>query len=276
MLSYQHDYHAGNHADVLKHSVLALLIEALKRKDAPFRVIDSHAGSGVYDLTSKMAQHGREFESGAALVMSAADSPACIRPYLSVLRQLNGDDALRYYPGSPQLARSLLREQDELELFELHPQAAAALRARYRGDRRVHIHDRDGFEGVVAVVPPPERRGIALIDPSYEQKEEFTRVGEVVAACHRRFASGVYVVWYPLIRHRGPDILIDAFRQLQLPQLFHVELEVAPTSDALRGSGLLIANLPYEVDDELAALLPWLERTLSRGARGSTRAEWLE
>lgn len=276
MLSYQHDYHAGNHADVLKHSVLALLIEALKRKDAPFRVIDSHAGSGVYDLTSKMAQHGREFESGAALVMSAADSPACIRPYLSVLRQLNGDDALRYYPGSPQLARSLLREQDELELFELHPQAAAALRARYRGDRRVHIHDRDGFEGVVAALPPPERRGIALIDPSYEQKEEFTRVGEVVAACHRRFASGVYVVWYPLIRHRGPDILIDAFRQLQLPQLFHVELEVAPTSDALRGSGLLIANLPYEVDDELAALLPWLERTLSRGARGSTRAEWLE
>ena len=276
MLSYQHDYHAGNHADVLKHSALALLIEALKRKDAPFRVIDSHAGSGVYDLTSKMAQHGREFESGAALVMSAADSPACIRPYLSVLRQLNGDDALRYYPGSPQLARSLLREQDELELFELHPQAAAALRARYRGDRRVHIHDRDGFEGVVAVVPPPERRCIALIDPSYEQKEEFTRVGEVVAACHRRFASGVYVVWYPLIRHRGPDILIDAFRQLQLPRLFHVELEVAPTSDALRGSGLLIANLPYEVDDELAALLPWLERTLSRGARGSTRAEWLE
>jgi len=276
MLSYQHDYHAGNHADVLKHSVLALLIEALKRKDAPFRVIDSHAGSGVYDLTSKMAQHGREFESGAALVMSAADSPACIRPYLSVLRQLNGDDALRYYPGSPQLARNLLREQDELELFELHPQAAAALRARYRGDRRVHIHDRDGFEGVVAALPPPERRGIALIDPSYEQKEEFTRVGKVVAACHRRFASGVYVVWYPLIRHRGPDILIDAFRQLQLPQLFHVELEVAPTSDALRGSGLLIANLPYEVDDELAALLPWLERTLSRGARGSTRAEWLE
>jgi 23S rRNA (adenine2030-N6)-methyltransferase len=276
MLSYQHDYHAGNHADVLKHSVLALLIEALKRKPAPFRVIDSHAGSGVYDLTSKMAQHGREFESGAALVVSAIDSPACIRPYLSVLEQQNGDNALRYYPGSPQLARSLLREQDELELFELHPQAAAALRALYHGDRRVHIHERDGFEGIVAAVPPPERRGILLIDPSYERKEEFTRVGDVVATCHKRFARGVYVVWYPLIRHRGAEILIDALRRLRLPRSFHVEIEVAPRSDALRGSGLVIANLPYNVDDELMALLPWLERKLCRGDRGSTTAEWLK
>jgi 23S rRNA (adenine2030-N6)-methyltransferase len=276
MLSYQHDYHAGNHADVLKHSVLALLIEALERKTAPLRVIDTHAGSGVYDLTSKMAQHGREFENGAALVMSASDSPPCLRPYLSVLEQLNGDGVLRYYPGSPELARSLLREQDELELFELHPQAAAALRARYRGDRRVHIHDRDGFEGVVAVVPPPERRGIALIDPSYERKDEFTRVGEVIGACHKRFASGVYVVWYPLIRHLGPEILIDALRELRLPRLFHVELEVAPTSDALRGSGLLIVNLPYAIEGELGALLPWLERKLRRGDRGSATAEWLE
>jgi 23S rRNA (adenine2030-N6)-methyltransferase len=275
VLSYQHDYHAGNHADVVKHSVLALLIRALQRKATPLRVIDSHAGSGIYDLESRMAQHGREFETGAALALSAADPPPCALPYLEVLAAVNAGGALRHYPGSPELALRLLRAQDELELFELHPQALAALRARYARNRQVHIHGRDGFEGLVAVVPPKDRRGVALIDPSYERKEEFARVREVVAACQQRWANGVYVVWYPLIRHAGADRLIEELRRLELPRAFRVEVEVAPAADGLRGSGLIIANLPYRVETELNELLPWLSRVLRRGRVGTQVAQWL-
>jgi 23S rRNA (adenine2030-N6)-methyltransferase len=275
MLSYQHDYHAGNHADVLKHTVLALLIEALKRKPAALRVIDSHAGSGVYDLGSQMAQHGREFESGVALVRAARDPPSSLRPYLDVLDGLNGPGALRDYPGSPELAVRLLRAQDHLELFELHPQASAALQKRYGRNTQVHVHRRDGFEGLVAVVPPKERRGIALIDPAYEQKDDFSRVADLVAACRKRWANGVYMVWYPLIRHAGADRLIEALRALQTPRTLRVELEVAPNSDGLKGSGLVIANLPFQVETELRKLIPWLGRVLAQSADATHGMRWL-
>lgn len=275
MLSYQHDYHAGNHADVLKHSVLALLIRALQRKPAALRVIDSHAGSGVYDLESRMAQHGREFETGVALVRRASAPLPCVRPYLAVLDELNAAGGLRHYPGSPELAARLLREQDHLELFELHPQAARALRARYARNPRVHVHRRDGFEGLVAVVPPTERRGIVLIDPAYEEKNDFSRVADVVAACCKRWASGVYMVWYPLIRHSGADRLIETLGKLKIPRTLRVELEVAPHSDGLRGSGLVIANLPFQVDRDLRELAPWLGRVLAQSAGGTHGIHWL-
>jgi 23S rRNA (adenine2030-N6)-methyltransferase len=275
LLSYQHDYHAGNHADVLKHTVLALLIQALKRKPAALRVIDSHAGSGVYDLGNQMAQHGREFETGVALVREARDPPAAVRPYLDVLAGLNGAGALRDYPGSPELALRLLREQDHLELFELHPQAATALQKRYARNAQVHVHRRDGFEGLVAVVPPQERRGIALIDPAYEEKDDFGRVADLVAACRKRWANGVYMIWYPLIRHAGADRLIDALRELTIPRTLRVELEVAPNADGLRGSGLVIANLPFQVETELKKLVPWLGRVLAQSADARHGIRWL-
>jgi 23S rRNA (adenine2030-N6)-methyltransferase len=274
LLSYQHDYHAGNHADVLKHTVLALLIQALKRKPAAFRVIDSHAGSGVYDLGSHMAQHGREFDTGVALVRQAKDPPA-VRPYLEVLDGLNGAGTLRVYPGSPELAARLLREQDHLELFELHPQAVAALQKRYARNAQVHVHRRDGFEGLVAVVPPKERRGIALIDPAYEDKDDFGRVADLVAACRKRWANGVYMVWYPLIRHAGADRLIEVLREFAIPRTLRVELEVAPNSEGLKGSGLVIANLPFQVETDLRRLVPWLGRVLAQTADATHSVRWL-
>ena len=275
MLSYQHDYHAGNHADVLKHSVLVLLIRALQRKPTALRIIDSHAGSGSYDLGSELAQRGREFERGAALVMRARAAPAPIRPYLDLLREHNSDGALRRYPGSPELAARLLRAQDHLELFELHPQAATALRRRYARNSQIHVHRRDGFEGLVAAVPPQERRGIALIDPAYEQKEDFGRVAELVAACHKRWANGVYMIWYPLIRHAGADRLIEALGKHTIPRTLRVELEVAPQADGLRGSGLVIANLPFQVDSEIRELVAWLARELAQSAAAAHAAYWL-
>lgn len=274
VLSYQHDYHAGNHADVLKHSVFAMLIRALQRRPAPIRIIDCHAGSGLYDLEAPLAQRGREFERGAARVLAAPQPPASLLPYLDALKALNTDGTLRRYPGSPQLALSLLREHDHLELFELHPQASAALHGHFRRQRRVHIHRRDGFEGVLAVLPPKEHRGIVLIDPSYEQKNEFARVAATLADAYGRWAGGVFVVWYPLIRHAGSARLIADLRKLKLPKAFLVELELEPDAAGLRGSGLVIANLPYQAEREVAALLPWLRRALA-GDAGGSRAEWL-
>jgi 23S rRNA (adenine2030-N6)-methyltransferase len=275
LLSYQHEYHAGNHADVLKHTVLALLVQGLQRKPAALRVIDSHAGSGVYDLGSPMALHGREFETGVARVRRANDPPPSVRPYLDVLEKLNANGTLRYYPGSPELVARLLRAQDHLELFELHPQAAAALRACYARNRQVHVHRRDGFEGLVAAVPPKERRGIALIDPAYEQKSDFGRVADVVSACHKRWPSGIYMIWYPLIRHVGADRLIEALRKAKTPRTLRVEIEVDPLSSGLRGSGLVIANLPFRVDEELRELVPWLRRVLAQSAGATYGIHWL-
>lgn len=275
MLSYQHEYHAGNHADVLKHSVLALLIRALQRKPKPLRVLDTHAGSGLYDLGSPEAQRGREFERGIARVLGERPVPPELASYVETVESCN-EGELRIYPGSPGIARSLLREIDHLELFELHPRAHAALEKTFRRDRRVHVHRRDGFEGVLGVVPPPERRGLVLIDPSYETQNDFTRVLDVVPALHRRWANGVIAVWYPLLRSPEARAFVRRLGALELPRLFQVELEVEPAgSFGLRGSGLVIANLPYGVDAELETLAPWLHRRLAVDGAGGFRAAWL-
>jgi 23S rRNA (adenine2030-N6)-methyltransferase len=281
VLSYQHDYHAGNHADVLKHSVLAILIRALQRKPGALRVIDSHAGSGIYDLCGELPGRGQEHRNGVMRLLAeppalaTAGPPSSLAPYLEALRALNPDGNLRYYPGSPQLALTLLRAQDQLELFELHPQASAALQAHFRRQPRVHVHRRDGFEGLVAVVPPPERRGIVLIDPSYEQKSDYVRVAEAVAAASKRWSNGVYVIWYPLIPQPGSGKLITALARLKLAATYQVELEPSPDSPGLRGSGLVIVNLPYQIDAELECLLPLLLTHLSADGSGTSRAGWL-
>src|SRR5690606_4704543 len=263
MLSYQHEYHAGNHADVVKHAVLALLIDALQRKPKPMRVIDSHAGAGFYDLTSLEAQRNREFANGIARILDARPVPPELSRYVGAVEALNGGDVLLRYPGSPQLARMLLRDNDRLELFELHPQACASLKAVFDGDRRVHLHRRDAFEGVPAVVPPPERRGLVLIDPAYEKREEFNQVLDLLPALLERWANGVYAGWYPLLRRPEARAYVRQLRALDMPRMFQVELQVAAAgSFGLCGSGLVIANLPYGVDAQLKTLLPWLHQRL--------------
>lgn len=276
MLSYQHEYHAGNHADVVKHAVLALLIDALQRKPKPIRVIDSHAGAGFYDLTSPAAQRNREFADGIARILDARPVPPELSRYVGAVETLNGGDVLLRYPGSPQLARMLLRDDDHLELFELHPQSCASLKAVFDGDRRVHLHRRDAFEGVPAVVPPPERRGIVLIDPAYEQREDFNRVLDLLPVLLRRWANGVYAVWYPLLRRPEARAYVRQLRALDMPRMFQVELQVAPAgSFGLYGSGLVIANLPYGVDAQLKTLLPWLHQRLAPQGVGAWQARWL-
>ena len=285
MLSYQHDYHAGNHADVLKHSVLALVIRALQRKDTPLRVLDSHAGSGVYDLRSHEARKNAEFAGGIERLLAVPNPPLEVHDYLAAVQVVNGianptatagRPEFRLYPGSPQVARHLLRAGDHLELLELHPGALARLHRNYGRDEQVHIHDRDAFEGLPALLPPVERRGIVLVDSAYEVKEDFTGVVELLKACHRRWATGTYLIWYPLIRHPLAGRFTAKVRASGIPRILKVELEVeAAGFDGMRGSGLCIVNPPYGLDQKLNVLLPYLWETLKNDPRSGWHVEWL-
>lgn len=277
MLSYQHEYHCGNHADVLKHAVLALCLAALIRKDKPLRVLDAHAGAGIYDLRSPAARKNAEFAHGIARVLAAPHAPATLEPYLSAVRALNpAKGRLHRYPGSPELARWLLRSDDQLELIELHPQAVAVLRRQLGRDPRAHIHQRDSFEGLPALLPPPERRGLVLIDPSYEVKDEFPRVVELLKTCHRRWPTGVYLAWYPLIRHPQSERFAAKVRATGIRRIFQAELQVdVDATPGLRGSGVLIINPPFGVAEELQQVMPWLWEVLAVDRRGHWCAEWL-
>lgn len=272
MLSYQHEYHAGNHADVLKHAVLALLIEALQRKPGALRVYDTHAGSGLYDLTAPEAARAREYQGGIARVIDAPLSS--LAPYLAAVAAENPGGGLHRYPGSPAIARGLLRPDDHLELFELHPRAHAALKALFERDPQVHVHRRDGFEGLPAVSPPPEKRGLALIDPSYETHSDFANVLTLVPKVLRRWPHGVIAVWYPLLASREADRFADKLGKLALPKGYRLELRLQPPAErGLQGSGLVIANLPYGLEPALATLVDALHRQLGRTDVGGTRAE---
>lgn len=276
MLSYQHEYHAGNHADVLKHAVLALVIRALQRKEAPIRVFDCHAGSGSYDLAGPEARRNAEHEGGVARVLAAAHPPAAIEPYLEAVRAANPGGRLRRYPGSPRIARHFLRPGDHLVLMELHPRALAALRATLGRDAQVHVHGRDCFEGLPALVPPPERRGVVLVDPSYELKEDFARVAGLLATCHRRWPGGVYLLWYPLLRDRHAERFPARVAATGIRRIWRLELQVEVDAfDGMRGSGLLVVNPPFGTPEALAVLQPWLHEALAVRGQGQWQSGWL-
>lgn len=276
MLSYQHTYHAGNHADVLKHAVLALVIEALKAKDKPFRFIDAHAGSGIYDLRTTEARRHREHRGGIGRLLAAPAIPPALDVYLDVVRELNPDGVLRAYPGSPEIARRLGRAGDHAELLELHPRALADLRQAYGRERRVHVHERDCYEGLPALLPPPERRGVVLIDPAYEVKAEAKRAVDLLQTCHGRFPGGVYLLWYPLVPDPATGRLPGQVVATGIRRVYQAELQVEwDDYFGLRGSGMIVVNPPWGLDGVLAELLPWLWQTLAVEGRGHFTAEWL-
>jgi 23S rRNA (adenine2030-N6)-methyltransferase len=284
-MNYRHAFHAGNHADVLKHVVLAWMIERLKAKAAPFRVLDSHAGIGIYDLTGEAAGRTGEWrdgvgrlhdETGAALPLSPP-AEAVLAPWRSAVAAVNGNGALRRYPGSPEIARLALRPQDRLALNELHPEDHASLASAYRRDARVRITNRDADLVVKAQLPPPERRGIVLIDPAYEATDEAGRAIAMLAEGHRRFASGIFVLWYPVT---GDDLSRRIERDakaLALPKTLDLRLDVRkPVSGAgLAGSGLLIVNPPWPLEETLRDLLPELVERLRQGRGAGSSLAWL-
>jgi 23S rRNA (adenine2030-N6)-methyltransferase len=271
VLSYRHAYHAGNHADVLKHLVLASCLEYLGRKETPYRYVDTHAGAGGYDLSSGYGAEHEEWRNGTERLRAfVADSrsgqaPPAVRRYLELVdafRSFEGGDA---YPGSPAIAATFLRQDDRATLFELHPVDHATLEERFAGDDRIQVRKADGLAGLRSLLPPPSRRALVLIDPSYEVKDEYGLVVETVADALRRFATGVYVIWYPILEREEAQSLPDRLFALETLRRCKVELRVKlPREDGrgMCGSGVIILNPPWTLREVLEESLPYLERAL--------------
>ncbi|MDR2093605.1 MAG: 23S rRNA (adenine(2030)-N(6))-methyltransferase RlmJ [Azoarcus sp.] len=266
MLSYRHAFHADNHADVLKHFVLAELLAYYNGKEKPWTYIDTHAGAGCYVLESAEAGKTAEFAEGIGRLWTRPDPPEAIAAYLDTVRQFNPGGRLLFYPGSPALAMSFARERDGLHLFERHPTDLQALRRTFSSRAsRVHIRGGDGFAGLVALLPPPGRRAVTLIDPSYEIKSDYRQVVEVLGAALRRFATGCYVLWYPLLARPESRLLPERLAKLGAENWLEVRLRVrrAPREGfGLFGSGLYIVNPPWVLPERLRAVLPWLAGAL--------------
>jgi 23S rRNA (adenine2030-N6)-methyltransferase len=277
-MNYQHAFHAGNFADVHKHAVLARILVHLRAKPAAFRVIDTHAGAGRYDLSAPEAVRGGEWQDGIKRLWEASPSSELrdfLAPYLDVVAALNPDRSLRTYPGSPAIVQALLRAQDRLIACELEPRASGALKAALRADRRAKVLAIDGWTALRAYGPPKERRGLILVDPSYEENADFNRLSNELAVAHGKWPSGIYLLWYPIKERDAPDALARRLRRLALPNVLRSELMLGPArADAgLAGSGLILLNPPFRLDAQLRALLPELARILSPQA--ACRVDWL-
>jgi 23S rRNA (adenine2030-N6)-methyltransferase len=276
-MNYQHAFHAGNFADVHKHAVLARILDYLKAKPAAFRVIDTHAGSGRYDLCAPESTRGGEWQGGIGKIWRAPfPDPvrALLKPYLDAVAGLNPGGTLRLYPGSPLLMLALLRPQDRLIACELEPRAAAGLKGVLH-DRRAKALAIDGWTALGAYVPPKERRGVILLDPPFEEGGDFTRLPNALAAAQRKWPTGIYVLWYPIKEREAPDALARRLRKLAIPAVLRCEITLMPPrADAgLIGSGLVVVNPPFKLGAELKILVPALAAAFGPQAAG--RIDWL-
>jgi 23S rRNA (adenine2030-N6)-methyltransferase len=279
-MNYRHAFHAGNFADVVKHVVLSRILEHLRAKPSPFRVIDTHAGAGRYDLAGPEASRTGEWRDGIGRIAAARFAPdveTLLAPYRAVVARFNPDARLATYPGSCEIARTRLRAQDRLIACELEPTAADALAANLAGDSRVKVVAIDGWTALTAYVPPKERRGLVLVDPAFEQADEFARLAARFAEAHRKWPTGVYVLWYPIKSRHDPDDLARRLQRLATPKVLRAELTITAVDacDGLAGSGLVIVNPPWRLDEELAVLLPPLAACLARDRAAAHRIDWL-
>ena len=279
-MNYRHAFHAGSFADVFKHAVLCRILHYLRGKPAAFRVIDTHAGAGLYDLTSSEASRGGEWRDGIERLLTtqlAAPMAALLAPFLEVVGALNERDRLTTYPGSPALARAWLRPQDRLIACELEPKACVTLAGHLRGDTRIKTIEIDGWAALTAYLPPSERRGLVLVDPPFEDDGDFHRLSHGLALANRKWATGVYALWYPIKDRGEPDALAKRLRRLGPAKILRAELNVAPLSDPARlnGCGLILVNPPWTLEDELSVLLPGLAGILGRDGKGGFRLDWL-
>lgn len=277
MLSYRHAFHAGNFADVLKHATLTLALQSLLKKDAALCYLDTHAGSGFYDLQGAPARKTGESEDGIRRIWQRSDVPAAIQPYLDAVRAVNTGAELRYYPGSPCLVQRLLRKNDRMVLMELHTTEYPLLKQEFAADARMAVHHVDGFAGLKAFVPPKERRGIALVDPSYEVKTDFDNAVAAIHAAYERWATGVYLLWYPVLERALVNRLERRLHETGIRKILLAELCIRADDSAtgLNGCGMVVINPPWQLDEQLKVLLPWLYQVLVPKGAGGQRVEWL-
>jgi len=280
-MNYRHAYHAGNFADVLKHVVLIMLVEHLKKKPAPFFYLDTHAGRGRYDLSEAQAQRSGEYKEGIGRLLEAraASLPPEVAAYVALVRDSagKGHSAITAYPGSPLLVARLRRPDDRLVLMETLPKEASALEAALGRQRQVSVIEGDGYAALKAQLPPREKRGLVLIDPPYESDLEFDRVLAGLELAHERWPMGTYCVWYPLTDRAGPVRFQRGLERSGIRRVLDVRLGVLPPDAqvGMAGAGLVIVNPPWQLDERLKELMPRLHRLLSPEGTGSTGVEWL-
>mgnify|MGYP000754142473 CR=1 FL=1 len=279
-MNYRHIYHAGNFADVLKHAVLARLITYLKQKDKAFRVIDTHAGIGLYDLSSSEAQKTGEWLGGIGRLMDAdlpADVKMLLEPYLDAVRSLNPEKGLTLYPGSPKLTRMLMREQDRLSALELHPEDCETLQSLFVGDYQVRVTELDGWLALGAHLPPKEKRGLVLVDPPFEIEGEYDRLVDGLVKAYKRFPGGTYCLWYPMKKGAPIAGFYEDLKATGIAKMLCAELTVKSDRETtgLNGSGLIVVNPPFTLKDELNVLLPTLKQLLAVDRFASARSFWL-
>ena len=280
MLSYRHAFHAGNFADVLKHLIQVDILSYLQQKDKPFVYIDTHSGAGLYSFSSEEAEKNAEYETG--ITRLKARPVAGCEDYLQVVAQVKPEydrssispDSL--YPGSPRIAQIMLREQDRAQLFELHPQDHQRLDELMRRDRRITVSKSDGFKGLVAALPPKERRGLVLIDPPYEVKSDYDTVVSTLEKAHRRFATGIYALWYPVVDRARIEQMVQGLKKTGIPriQLFELGLSADTEGRGMTSSGMIVINPPWTLKNKMDELLPQLAERLG-GEQGVWKSEEL-
>ncbi|EKF9247715.1 23S rRNA (adenine(2030)-N(6))-methyltransferase RlmJ [Vibrio cholerae] len=276
MLSYRHSFHAGNHADVLKHIVQSLILNSLQQKEKPFVYHDTHSGVGRYDLTHEWSEKTGEYKQGIARVWQQDHIPAELDGYLDAIRQLNQGETLRYYPGSPRVARAHLREQDRMVLTELHPSDYPLLEQEFHRDRQVSIYKEDGFARLKASLPPQERRGLVLIDPPYELAKEYRDVVRAIAQSYKRWATGIYAIWYPVVNRCDIDDMLEGLQGLEIRKILQIELGVAPDTNerGMTASGMIVINPPWTLESQMQTILPFLKQAIAP-ATGHYKVEWV-
>jgi len=277
MLSYRHGFHAGNFADVLKHTVLVHMLEYMIQKDKPLRIIDTHAGAGVYKLNGPQAQKNREFDNGISQLWASEEQPAAIARLMALVRTMNDGGQLQLYPGSPLIAQTLMRSIDRLYLHELHPSDFQFLRDCMRDDRRIKVEREDGFTSLQALLPPPDRRALVLIDPSYEVKNDYQHVIKQLLQAHKRFPTGTYAIWYPVVLRQRIDEMELALKKSGIKniQLMEFGLQADNPEYGMTSSGMIVINPPWTLWGAMEEALPWLVDTLSENDAGFYRLEQL-
>jgi 23S rRNA (adenine2030-N6)-methyltransferase len=277
MLSYRHAFHAGNFADVLKHLVLIEILEHLKKKEKPFCYIDTHGGPGEYALTGEFALKNREFDSGIGRLWRRNDLPLSVKAYTDVVGTFNGSGQLKRYPGSPAIAGKLLRRNDRLFLYELHAAEIKQLIALFAQDRRAKVFHADGLRDSLGALPPAQHRGLVLIDPSYEIKTDYQQVAETLLKMHKRFTTGTYALWYPVIersRNRRLERTIEA-SGINSVQLFELGIHADSHGHGMTASGMIVVNPPWTLRDSMKQCLPWLADVLAENGEGNYRIQTL-
>lgn len=282
-MNYKHGYHAGNFADVVKHVTLISLLTSLARKPSPYCYIDTHAGAGFYDLFSEFAAKNKEFAGGIEKVILKDQPPQIIKRYIDCVHRINNQlsksrfASLRYYPGSPMIARYFARAHDRIVACELQPQEYQSLKATFNGDKQVSVHHMDGYLGLKAFLPPAEKRGLVLIDPPYENVDEFKRIARSLPIAIKKWSNGIYAIWYPIKTKLHVEQFYRELRMFINQPIFVIELTIYPDlPNHLNGCGLAIINPPWQLDKMVGDYLPWLWNTLTINKQGGYRFELLK